>query len=292
MKSNGKCQMKRLARTCLLCVSISLLSLCMVPVEGSSLAPPDRAKQLRRYGYSTDTREQIIEASKSDNYFVRRIALELLVQRSKEGAIPALREALNDPKIEVRWRAASWLGTLGDDSGLKRMRQDLKELAPNNGAPVSSDPNVTDPDDIKELEGKRNLRLFNALTAAKVLAKLGDRRGYELAARMALEGPWILQRYEAVFALIEIAKTDQATLRVEGLDPVFVLKGVAESEEDENVIYLLANQVRENLRDDASLQILESAKNSTNLSDKSRRIVQRHIDEVKARQGLPRNNQH
>jgi hypothetical protein len=170
------------------------------------------------------------------------------------------------------------------------MRQDLREFAPNNGAPVSPDRNVTNPDHIKEPEGRRDLRLFNALLAAKVLAKLGDRRGYELAVRMALEGPWILQRYEAVFALIEIAKADQATLRAEGRDPVLVLKRVAESEKDENVIYLLANQVRQNLNDDVSIQILESAKSSVNMSEKSRRIVQRHIDEVKATQGLLRNN--
>jgi len=279
------------------CILIILLSSCMVPVEGTDLIqaeradqlegtdliPADRAKQLREYGYSTDTPEQIIKATKDKGYFVRHIALQLLVERTGEKAIPTLKEALNDPEIEVRWRAAHWLRTLGDKSGIERMRQDFKELAPNNGAPIPLDPNITDPNEIKKLENKRNLRFYNALTVAKVLAELDDRQGYELAARMAFEGSWRWQRYEAVYTLIEIAKTDQATLLAEGLDPVFVLSAVAESEKDEHVIYLLANQVRKNLNKDIAIRILEVAKNSTNLSEKNRRIVQRYLDAVKAK---------
>ncbi|GAH18626.1 unnamed protein product, partial [marine sediment metagenome] len=144
-------------------------------------------------------------------------------------------------------------------------------------------PNVTDPNEIKKREGKRNLRLYNGLLAAKVLAELGDRRGYELAARMALEGSWILQRYEAIFTLIEMAKTDEATLRAEGIDPVLVLCVVAESEKDKHVIYLLTNQVRINLDDDAAIRILEIAKDSANLSEEARSVAQMHLDAVKAR---------
>lgn len=273
----------------LCCILIILLSLCMAPVAKSALVGPDIAKQLQEYGYSTDTPKQIIEATKSEGYFVRLIALELLVERTREKAIPTLKEALNDPEFEVRWRAAHWLATLGDKSGLERMRQDLKEFAPNNGAPVPPDPNVTDPNEIKKREGKRNLRLYNGLLAAKVLAELGDRSGYELATRMAFEGPWRWQRYEAVFTLIEIAKTDQATLQAEGLDPVLVLCAVAESEKDEHVIYLLTNQVRENLNDDIAIQILEIAKNSPNLSEKARRVAQLHLDMVRGRKKAAEN---
>ena len=265
------------------CILIILLLLCIVPVAKSSLVGPDRAKQLQEYGYSTDTPEQIIEATKSEGYFVRMIALELLTQRTGKEAIPTLKEALNDARIEVRSRAAHWLGTLGDKSGLEQMRKDLKELAPKNGAPLPPDPNVTDPNEIKKREGKRNLRLYNGLLAAKVLAELGDRSGYELAARMALEGSWRWQRYEAIFTLIEIAKAGETALRAEGLDPVLILCVVAESEKDKHVIYLLTNQVRKNLDDDAAIRILEIAKNSPNLSEKARRVAQLHLDMVRRR---------
>lgn len=265
------------------CTLIVVLLALMTQNLKGDLVPPDRAKQLQEKGYSTDTPEQIIEAAKSEGFFVRRIALELLTQRIKEKAIPTLKEAVNDPIIEVRVCAAHWLGTLGDKSGLERMKKDLKELAPNNGAPIAPDPNEKDPRKIKDKEEKRNLRLYNALKVAKVLAELDDRQGYELAARMAIEGSWRWQRYEAIFTLIEIAKTNQATLRSERLNPVFVLCAVAESEKDENVIYSLANQVRENLNDDIAIQILEAAKKSPNLSEKCRRVVQMHIDKVEAK---------
>ncbi|MCX5636941.1 MAG: hypothetical protein NTX52_04510 [Planctomycetota bacterium] len=265
------------------CTLVMVLLVFMTQAVRGKMMPPDRAKQLQGKGYATDTPEQIIEATKSESYFTRHIALELLTQQTGKKAIPTLKEALNDPRVEVRWRAAHWLETLGDNSGLERMRQDFKELAPNNVASIPPDPNVTDPNEIKERENKRNLRLYNALTVAKVLAELGDRQGYELAARMVLEGPWKWQRYEAIYTLIEIAKTDQATLQAEGLDPVFVLSAMAESEKDEHVIYLLANQVQENLSKDIAIRILEVAKKSPNLSEKNRRVVQMHLDTVKAK---------
>lgn len=265
------------------CMLIAFLLASMTLIAKGSISRPDKKVILEHYGYSTDTPEQIIEATKSENYVVRLTALELLTQRIGTGAIPTLIGALSDPEFEVRWRAAHLLGTLDDKSGLEQMRKDLKELAPKNGAPLPPDPNVTDPNEIKEREGKRNLRLYDALRAAKVLAELGDRRGYELAARMALEGSWRLQRYEAILTLIEIAKAGETALRAEGLDPVFILCAVAESEKDNHVIYLLTNQVRINLDDDAAIRILEIAKNSPNLSEKARRVAQLHLDMVRGR---------
>lgn len=266
---------------CMLIVFL-LVSITLI-VKGSTISRPDKKVILEHYGYSTNTPEQIIEATKSENYVVRLTALELLTQQTGEKAIPILKEFLNDPEFEVRWRAAHLLGTLDDKGGLERMRQDLKEFAPKNGAPVPPDPNVVDPNEIKERKGKRNLRLYNALRAAKVLAELGDRRGYELAARMALEGSWRLQRYEAIFTLIQIAKAGETALRAEGLDPVFILCAVAESEKDNHVIYLLTNQVRENLDDDAAIRILEIAKDSANISEEARSVARSHLDKVKAR---------
>ncbi|NIP28292.1 MAG: hypothetical protein GWN94_08310 [Phycisphaerae bacterium] len=266
---------------CMLIVFL-LVSIALI-VKGTTISSPDKKALLEHYGYSANTPEQIIEATKSENYVVRLTALELLTQRTGEKAIPILKGSLNDLEFEVRWRAAHLLGTLDDKGGLERMRQDLREFAPNNGAPVPSDPNLVDPNEIKEQEGKRNLRLYNALRAAKVLAELGDRRGYELAAGMALEGSWVLQRYEAIFTLIEIAKAGETVLQAELLDPVFILCAVAESEKNEHVIYLLTNQVQKNLDDDTAIQIIEAAKNSHNLSEKARRVVQIYLDIVWAR---------
>ena len=221
--------------------------------------PIDLAQELQRHGYSSDTQEQIIEAAtKAESYYVRF------------------------SEFQVRWRSAHFLGKLGDRSGLERMRQDLKEFAPNNGAPISPDPNVIDPNKIKEREAKRNLRLHEATVAATVLAELGDRRGYELAARMALEGPWKWQRHWAIRCLVEIAKTDQATLVHEGIDPTFVLRAVAESEKDTVVLRTLTSFAT-SLDDDTGIQIIETVTNSPNASEKAHREAQVFLDKVKAR---------
>jgi hypothetical protein len=275
-----------------------MLSICIIPIkagmmlqvengkiienEGSDIVPIDYAKLLQGFGYLTDTTEQIIEACKDrNNYLVRYIALELLVTRSKEKAIPALKEALNDPEFLVRYRAAHLLGTLGDKSGLERMRQDFKEFASNNGDPVSPDPNITNPEDIKEKEGKLNYNLYNAILAAKVLAEINDHSGYALAARMCLENTWKMQRYEAMLTLIEIAKTDQATLRAENLNPVFVLSSMANSVTDDNVnLIVLTNQVSKQLNADTAIQIIREVINSPRASANSKKFAQTMIQDL------------
>ena len=250
--------------------------------EWSCLVGPDRAKILQEEGYSTATPKQIIKATKSESYFVRFIALELLAERTGEKAIPTLRKALDDPKGRVRWVAAHLLGTLGDKSGLKRMKQDLKELAPNDGAPFSPDPNLSEKEN-NELEMKRNYQLEDALEVAKVLAELGDFSGYNLAAKMAIEGPLYSQRWRAISVLVEMAKTDGAELQAKGLYPVFLLKTSAQSEQHEGVFNVLTNLVQKELDDDTAIEILEIAKDSPNQSEKARRIAQMQLDTVKAR---------
>jgi hypothetical protein len=262
---------------------IVVLVALMIPLADGRVVRPDRAKELRAEGYSTDTPEQIIEATKSESYYFRYIALELLTQRTGEKAIPTLKEALNDPRVEVRWQAAHWLGTLGDKSGLEQMRKDLKEFAPDSGAPVPPDPNVVDPYEMKEREGKRNDRLCDALEVARVLAELGDRRGFELATTMGLVGPWELQRYLAVWALVEMAKADKATLQAEGIDPILTLCVIAESEKNIDVFEVLTNLVAKNLDDDIAIRVLEIAKNSPNQSEEARRVAQINLDTVKDR---------
>jgi hypothetical protein len=246
------------------------------------IVPFDCAKELQDKGYRTETPEQIIQATKSQSYYVRSVAIELLTQRIGKEAIPVLRQALNDPRFEVRFDAAHLLGTLGDKSGLDRMRQDLKEFAPDNGAPLPPDPNVLDPNEIKERENKRNLRLYYALQAARVLAELGDLRGYELAARMALGGAWEAQRQESIHVLVEICMTEPGTLTAEGGNPVSVLSAMAESEKSKPVFTTLISSVQK-LNPDMASRVLEKAVSSPHQSEKMRNVVKLGLWKVKAK---------
>ena len=265
-------------------ISILLLLVLMIStIEGSLFPNLDIEKLLREeLGIYTDTTEQILQATKSENGFVRLCALELFKDRIGTKAIPTLKEALDDQKMEVRWRAAHLLGTLDDKSGLERMKKDLMEFAPNNGAPVPLDPNVTDPNEIKEIEGKRNLRLSYALDAATVLAELGDRRGYELAVRMAFEGAWAVQRKKVVQVLVEIAKIDEKILAAEGKDPVIVLCAMAEFEKSRTVFRKLTSSVEE-LRGDIAARVLEKAISSPHQSELMRNAAKRKLERVRAK---------
>jgi HEAT repeat protein len=249
----------------------------------ANMLPIDPAEMLQERGYPTDTVEQVIEATRSESHFVRSMALQLLANRIGNKAAQTLKEALNYERIEVRCDAAHLLGSLGDKTGLERMRKDFEQLTSNDTAPVPLDPNVMDPEKIEEIEGKKNLRLYNALLVAKVLAELGDRRGYKLAARMASEGAWVLHKFEAIYVLVEVAKTDESILKVEGMDPISVLSAMARSEKNEYVFYLLTNMVSEKLRDDVAIRILEIAKDSPNRSEQARLTAQMHLNAVKNR---------
>jgi hypothetical protein len=242
----------------------------------------DWAVGLQESGYPTDTPAQIIEATKSESYFVRYSALRLLTQRTGKEAIPHLIQALDDPRTQVRWHAAHLLGTLGDKSGVDRMRQDLQEFAPNNGAPIRPDPNVTDPDEIKSRESRRNVQLYDGLRAARVLAELGQRDGYVLATTMALQGPWAVHRREAVYVLVEIAKADSKILAAEGMDPASVLCAMADSEKQQSVFSTLVSFAQK-LRPDTAERILVRATSSPHQSEKMRNLAAFILQKVKAK---------
>ncbi|HUV62863.1 MAG TPA: HEAT repeat domain-containing protein [Sedimentisphaerales bacterium] len=264
------------------CVVLLFVFLCLCSSAAGSPTKFNFAAELNRNGYPTDTTEQIIEATQSKSYPMRYCALTLLTERVGKEAIPELRKALNDEQMEVRWRAAHLLGTLGDKGGLDKMREDLEQFAPNSGAAAPPDPNAQDQNQVPESEQKRNLRLYYGLHAAKVLAELGDRRGYQLAARMALGGEWAAQRSEAIRVLVEIAKTEKATLAKEKMDPVSVLCAVARSEKVRSVYGTLASSA-EQLGGDAGIQILESAMNSPHQSQETLDVTKLRLEKVKAK---------
>lgn len=244
---------------------------------------------LQRKGFSIDTPGQIIEATKSESYFVRYIALHLLTDRTGKEAITTLREALNDPHVKVRWTAAHLLGTLDDKSGLERMQLDFAELVPRNGAPEPADPNIAEDTKAMEQWKKRRLyRISRALEVAKVMAELGVRRGYGLAATEGLENPLAANRTRAVEVLAEIAKTDEAILAAEGKDPVTVLCVMAESEERITVFRRIRTYANR-LGGTRGVRILEKAKDNPHQADQELHWVRRSLDHLKEKMKTPEN---
>ena len=264
-------------------VALILCNFALLPVYSDN----ERAQSLiieflHARGYDVDTPEQIIEATKSQSYPVRYMALELLTQQIGKKAIPTLKNALDDSKMEVRWRAAHILGTLDDKSGIERMRRDLKEYAPNNGVKLPLDPNITDVHEIKMHERETNRNHGYALYAAKVLAEFGDHSGYELAARMAIHGPQIYHRARAIDVLVEISKTNKEVLAKESIYPEKILLEVAESEENLLVIKSLITSTW-SLDVETQARVLEKIANSPYISDDIREEIEARLERIHAK---------
>ena len=151
--------------------------------------------------------------------------LGLLAEREGAEAIPVLKQALVDTNPKVRWAAADMLGTLNDLSGLRQMRKDLKTFS----------------SDQEHLE--------HALEVARVLAKMGDISGYELAADLATNGRSHGHRWRAAVVLAHIANTDKNNLQTMGRNPVGVLKTMADQEKHEGVFFVFIDQVHKILND-------------------------------------------
>lgn len=265
-----------------ICVIYFLITLCVCPNTTATVPVIDHAKILNSKGYPTDTTEQIIEATKSKSYFIRYVALILLTERTGKQAIPKLKEALNDSEIKVRWHAAHLLGTLNDNSGLERMRKDYEEFAPKDSNDVPTDPNTADPNEKRRQEAGKNINTRYALNVAKVLAELGDLRGYELAARMAFAGPRTYIRMEAVRAMAEIAKIDKKVLSAEKKYPETILTALVELEKDPRFFMFLVSSV-ENIGGGIAVRVLERAIASPHQSEETRRIAEARLNRVRAK---------
>ena len=264
------CQEKRIV------VGVLVLSFVLIVSSTHASKPTvNRRGYLLSKGFGSDTSEQITEATKcKDNFLVRSMAFELLKERMGKGAIPALKKGLDDEQFHVRRKVARLLGQLNDKSAIKRMKQDLKEFAPNNGMAVPVDPKITDANEIESIRNKRNYRLLEACRAGFVLAEMGDASGYELAARVALEGEWPGIRGEAVKCLAYIAAIDKRTPVMEDMDAVAVLKGLAETETNNRVLRDIMGNVGVKLDHDTAIEILEIIKNAPNKLEITRREVQ------------------
>jgi len=234
---------------------------------------------LKQDGYSTDTPEQLIEATKSKSYYIRYAALNLLTEQIGKDAIPVLKQFLNDPHITVRWQTAHLLGTLGDKSGLGQMQKDFEELSAKGIAPLPTDPNM-DPDTRERIENERKIALYDALEVAKVLAELGDRQGYKLATKAATESTWEPHRDKAIYVLAEIAKADPNILSEEGRDPVSILCTMAESEKSPYIFSKITYSAAK-LPYDKAMRILDKAKISPHQSQEKRNESQDLINWLK-----------
>ncbi|MFC1633421.1 HEAT repeat domain-containing protein [Planctomycetota bacterium] len=265
-------------------------------------APPqiDWAKALQAKGYKTDTPEQIIEATQSSSYTARYKALVLLTERIGKQAIQTLKKSLSDPKLKVRWTAAHLLKTVGDTSGLEQMQKDFDVLVPDGNFEFVLDPNATEKK-IRDQWGKWALRSIEALEVAKVLAELGDTRGYKLAATIvmyehvevtkggfielsAMDGNGALDwhRFKALMVLIEIAKMDKEKLKRENINPLVLLKAIAASEKHRSTFNILTNQVKLQLPKEDAIEILEIAKNNQHQSESTRRGCQFALQRIKS----------
>lgn len=236
---------------------------------------------LEQDGYFTDTPEKLIEATKSESYYIRYAALNLLTELIGKDAVSVLKQFLNDPHITVRWHTAHLLGTLGDKSGLEQMQKDFEELAEKAEIPLPADPNI-EPDTRERLKRERNNALHDALNVAKVLAELGDRRGYKLAAKAAFEETRELHRTMAIDALCEIAKTEKETLEKEKIDPVSVFCKIAETEKNPHVFGRVLSSAAK-LPYNEAMRILDKAKVSPNQSLKERNEARNVIFWLKAK---------
>ncbi len=237
---------------------------------------------LKQFGYPTETIDDIMNATKSDNYAIRHVALEELTKRIGQDAIPTLKIYLSDPKVEVRHRAAHLLGTLGDKSGLEQMRKDLHALAPDNGRPALPEPNMK-PRDLKRMEDERNSKYVEALWVSTVLAELGDYSGYELAAELAFTGQLVVQKNQAILTLVEIAKGDERRLKAEGKDPISILCKVAKEEKNISVLRSLTSAAQK-LDPNNAILIVETAKSSpvqNEFEQKRNDIILKQIQKTK-----------
>jgi len=182
-------------------------------------------------------------------------ALGLLAERKGKEAIPELKKALDDPSQEKRWVAAHHLGLLGDRSGLARMKQDLKSLAPDQRTPLPSD-------------GQGHARLVMALEVARVLAELGDGTGYALASQLATKGA-SGHRWRAAEVLAYVANLDNDVLSAGDMDPIGILKTMAATEKDNDEFFVYLDRVHKILRDRSEMiavfAIAKDSKHQTEL---------------------------
>jgi hypothetical protein len=189
-----------------------LLAIAMLGRPSVATVPPGPSDEetLQRWGYRTETDEDIQAVLQDDVAAMRNMGLRVLAKRRGQQAVATLSAFLDDKELLIRVTAASLLGQLGDPSGLAVMRKDYMLLI----GPVEKQ---RDPGAMKQLSP---YAINPGLKVAKTLAELGDYRGYHLAFCTFEHQDTKVRalRSYAIGVLGEIAKADPDRLAREGID--------------------------------------------------------------------------
>ena len=281
---------KRRTLLCGVAISWALLALPIGRVGGTGSSKGERKPlalrvaesgmfedMLTKKGYKVDTPEQVQEALRSPAFTIRKAALYVLANRMQDQAAGILKGALKDQDVRVRMTAGDLLGALGDKSAIPVLRHDLATLAPRNGMP---DPNMKDLEgrDLERASSRRTGRLWHALRVSKVLSRMGDPSGLELAARMALHSDSGLFRQDAITVLTNLATADRSLLGEQSIDPESVLVAMAEVETKPTVLRSL-RRASAKLRLEVARPILEKLAASPHLSAEDRETARRRLEQ-------------
>lgn len=224
---------------------------------------------LEAEGYAIETPEQIVEIYRSaEGFYVREMALGSLAKRVGTEAIPTLREALREKRVEVRIFAAECLLELGDGkSALNAMQETFDDYA-DKAARLARGEKVNEK--IGPVYVNQQYCLGFALGTAHVLAKLGDYRGYELAVGNAIDSSFMPHRCDAIDVLAEIVRNaDPTTPEEKAMHALSALLKAADTESDDLAFAsLLSNAVR--LEDYSAHTILERASKNRHVSEEYR----------------------
>jgi hypothetical protein len=239
--------------------------------------------RLEEKGYAVEILEELKAAATSEDYFTRYAALEVLTNRSENDAKPLLKAALDDEHVAVRWRAAHLLGTVGDKSGLGRMRQDYGELAGDGWAATPHDPNIEqNPNKMEEWQRERRYRIRRALEVGRVMAELGDRGAYDLAVSVGLESEQAGLRSRAVDVLAEVARADALILQAEGRDPVSVLCAMAIVEDSPATVGAIRGYAL-HLGGEDGMRILQAAVDSAAQKEEDKEVARAFLEVLRKR---------
>jgi hypothetical protein len=135
------------------------------------------------------------------------------------------------------------LAAFGDGSGLPVMRKDYERLT-KTIEKRRSDPNAPeDPNDHVIGVNRRAMDPLDALEVGRVLAMVGDNRGFDLATRTLLDPGNGYSREKALRVLFAIYRwSDKSTLASEKRDPEPTIMMLVESETDPYVLRSLVSQ--------------------------------------------------
>ena len=218
----------------------------------------------------------------SDNPIIREAALELLCERSGDQSKSTLIKALDDPEVMVRSRATELLAYLGDASGLPRMQKDFEEWKQRYEKGIGDGDRAPS----KRVIWRPNTTPVEVLRLSQILARFGDNRGFELAARVLIESSSTYWRETAINVLCEIKRNDRSTLLAENRDPDPIFIVIAETDSNENVLNKLVTKA--STMDDREIRskILDTVIASEKAPEKTKAIARQYRDDISRREQL------